>query len=1024
MKIDRNWQENRAAFAVLVIYICFIFSGASGLIFEVAWSKALSLYLGNTLHAISTVVGAYMAGLGFGALLSGNFCGRLRYPIRTYGWIEGTVGIFGLVSPFVFDLLFPVFGHLSFLKDSSFTIFLIARFVIVFSILLIPTVAMGMTLPLLVSALTAKRPEFGSSVGKLYGLNTAGAVLGTVLGGFLLLPYLGLFKSIISASLLNLTILALIYLVPSLRNWFTHASERDIERSAAAKAGMETAPAGAKGHLKPEKRAAGVIILTLFAISGFLALVYEVGWTRVLSLTIGSSVYSFTIILATFLLGIALGSLIIARKAEKMKRPVLIFGILEVILGISTLAGTFFFYYIPQFFAVIIYKSHFNVKLIVAGEFLLSALISFIPCLIMGLLFPVAACAYRKSEVSAGKNIGRIYFFNTFGAIFGSIATGFILIPHIGILKTLILTSASSVLIGIIAFFSSEIQLKPKILSSGLALSFTFFLSVLVPSWDIGRMNRGLIQIIRDIKTGDISGGVKKEEEILYYKEGKNATVAVSYVGSDMYLKIGGKIDASAVADSITQTLCAQIPLLYADNPKDVCVIGLGSGVSTYSVLTHPVRSVDTLEIEESVIEASGYFYPVNHDPLSDPRSTIIVEDARSYLSYTDKKYDVIISEPSNPWIAGINSLFTADFYEIINKKLNDGGVFSQWLQTYELSVDSLATIMRTMNSKFHNCHFYYITRGGDSLLIAKKGKIELDFAKVSRFFENEKVARDLRKINITNPFDFSTYYIAPLTEIVRALGKGTINTDDNSYIEYRAPFELLSPKEREYSIAVGEQFIDETKKVFFPDLGEGESLLNLGLSFLKLNDKVRTDFILARLKSRNYEKETSTFIEEIRKMEEVKANEKKGYDLFNRAEEAFRAENNSLASDSVMEALALAPHLDDLAFNGALMLLNLGKLDEAEKILKEIIKREPFAYTYTSYLNLGSLYWNRKEPDRGIEYYQKAIDYNPYFTSGYVQIARAYAMKGEKEQARQNLLRALKLNPANSQARELLNSI
>ncbi len=972
--------------------------------------------LGNSIYSISTVVAAYMAGLGIGALIAGTFVSPLTYPIRTYGVIEGIIGTFGVASPFLFKLLHPFFSHLFFLQEVSHSLFLIIRFIVVFGILLIPTIAMGMTLPILVSGLSAKRPIFGSLVGRLYGWNTAGAVLGAIAAGFLLLPSLGLFKTIMFASTLNFAILVMIYVIPPLRTW-----------QVLPKSGGKTLKKTTTGAESPEGklfRHSGKVILFLFACSGFLTLVYEVGWTRILTPIIGSSVYSFTIILATFLLGIAIGSLVIARWAEGMKKPFLAFGIFEILLGIIALAGTFSFHYLPELFVSIIQKSDFSITWIVLGEFFLSGFISFLPCLLMGFLFPIASCAYRKSEPTPGRNIAHIYFFNTSGAIFGSLITGFILVPKIGILKTLIMTSLLSVAIGIIALIVSEATRRTKLLSAGIVLSLSIVLALFVPSWDINLMNRGLIQVLRDIKAGDPSGGLQKKGQILFHKEGKNATVAVSFVGKDIYLKIAGKVDASAVKDATTQILCAQLPLLYAEHPVDVCIVGLGSGITTHSVLTHPVQSVDTIEIEEAVVDASKYFTVVNQDPLSDPRSKIIIDDARNYLSYVDKKYDVIISEPSNPWIAGINSLFTHEFYDIVHEKLVNGGVFSQWIQTYELSAQSFATILRTLNSNFPHCHFYFIPESGDTLLIASKGKLALSFRQISAFFKNREVSEDLKRIDILNPFDLSTFFVAPLSDIVAAFGEGPYNTDDNSYIEYKAPFELLRQSKSEYRLAVGQHLIEETRVTLFSDLDEKQAFLGMSLSSLKRNDEVRMDLILARLKNRHFEREVSQLISAIQEKEREKEKERLAYRLFKKADESLKKRQYDLASRYTQEALNLKPDLDDLSFNSALLLLTIGKLEEAEKVFKSILERKPFGYTYASFLNLGSIYWNRNQLKKGMAYYEEAVRYNPYLANGYIQTANAYKILGNPDKARTLLIRALELEPTNERARELLETL
>jgi len=294
--------------------------------------------------------------------------------------------------------------------------------------------------------------------------------------------------------------------------------------------------------------------------------------------------------------------------------------------------------------------------------------------------------------------------------------------------------------------------------------------------------------------------GVSSElERLLFYKEGRVATVAVVETGSRRALVINGKTDATTGSgeDMAQQVMVGQLPMLFAPDAKDVCVVGYGSGVTTRAVLTHPVERVLTIELEEAVVAAAPLFEAAAGDPLSDPRSSLVIEDAGTYLRSTKQDFDVIISEPSNPWIAGVGNLFTREFYQDAKRRLRPGGVFCQWIQTYSVSPATLAAVFRTLSTTFPKGQLFYVESSADLIILAAPDRdVMLEEASMRRAFSRPEVAADFVRIGIGSFEELLGAYRGRLDRVTHDAGPGPINTDDNSWLEHRAPLDLLAPQE------------------------------------------------------------------------------------------------------------------------------------------------------------------------------------------------------------------------------------
>jgi len=431
-----------------------------------------------------------------------------------------------------------------------------------------------------------------------------------------------------------------------------------------------------------------------------------------------------------------------------------------------------------------------------------------VPTFFLGALFPLAAAVYQRGRREAGVSVGTIYAANTLGSIAGSIVTGFVLIPAIGSLRAILAAALANAAIGCLALLLGEGARWKRALAATAAIAGATAVAVFAtPTWQAERMSFGFVRLLRAYEFGgeglvhrilEKVGHSVQLERLLFYKEGRVATVAVLETGDRRALLINGKTDATTGSgeDMAQQVMVGQVPLLLAPQAKDVCVVGYGSGVTTHAVLTHPIEKTLTLELEGAVIEAAPFFEAAAGRPLADPRSRLVVEDAGTYLRSTKENFDVIISEPSNPWIAGVGNLFTKEFYQETRRRLKPGGIFCQWIQTYSVSPATLSTVFRTVTTTFPKGQLFYVESSGDLIILAVPDRdLLLDRTSMEAVFRRPAVAADFARIGIRSIDDVLGAYRGRLARVAREAGPGPINTDDNSWLEHRAPLDLITPQ-------------------------------------------------------------------------------------------------------------------------------------------------------------------------------------------------------------------------------------
>ena len=856
MQKSKAARSNERPDAVWAILLCFFASGVSGLVYQVVWVRELVLVFGATTFAVSTVLTAFMGGLALGSYYFGRRSETVARPLRLYGLLEIGIGVYGLAVPLIFAAL-PSVYHSFWRWQLSFFALSIVRFVFATLVLIVPTALMGATLPVLSSFYARDIGRIGLRVGSLYALNTFGAVLGAAATGFVLIPALGMNAATTTAATMNILLGAVALTVSRSAERTPHGTIPDSAQESVPKKTPRSSESEAE-------RGQITIVIAGFAVSGFVALSYEVIWSRVLALIIGSSVYAFSIMLTTFLVGLAAGATIASRVVDRVRRPVRMFAVIEVAVGLTSLIGAYLFNDLPYVFVQLyrwVDSSAFG--LLLFARFLIASFVMIVPTFLLGALFPlvVRIISSRKLAGTTGRHVGDAYAANTVGAIAGSFASGFILVPWLGLLGSLRLCVALNFVVAAAAFSASarrptEKRDRPKRINVsatvGLAASVLLIIVVVLgePPWDPEVMSSAVYRYapsLIDKSRQELFDYLKRGQgETIFYKEGITATVAVQRQGGGKVLKVNGKPEASTAGDMPTQILIGATPLLVREHTDDVLLIGLGSGVTLGTVEQFPVKRVTCVELEPAVIEASRHFEDVNNHPLDDPRLRMISNDGRNFIYTTDEKFDVIVSEPSNPWVTGVANLFTLEYFKRGAERLKDDGLFSQWLQIYEMSPDDVRTLIATFRAAFPQV---YLFRGaeGDLMLLGSKSERRLDLSVLKYHFDDPRVGAELKRISTATAGEIiSRFYLGP-AEVTNLSAGARLNTDDNALIEFNAPRRVGTAEEtvvrnlKQLISYAGSplNYIDRGKNY---SRGESDLLTEAALEAIRRNDRDRAE--------------------------------------------------------------------------------------------------------------------------------------------------------------------------------------
>ena len=794
-----------------IVFLFFFGSGFSSLVFEVLWERMLMQVFGSTTFAISTLLTAFMAGLALGSVIGGRFASKLKRPLLVYGLLEGSIGLYALVVPWLLSWLPTLYGAIfeTFLDD--FYLFSLLRFIAVFVILLLPTSLMGATLPIVSQWMARHDHLFQSSIGLLYGANTFGACLGCFAAGFVLLPWLGLTTTNWIFAFANFVLCALVWigsrtlLAPGALA--ARKEEREEDDEILDYLGVEVAL-----DLPPTWLIRAVLII--FALFGAISMSYQVLWTRAYVIVLGSSTYSFTLILVSFLIGLSSGSALISATLSRIKHPLWVLAMTQIGMAAAATISFFVLDHLPEVLFHRLRGSISTAHEVYAFNFGLVGLVVFIPTFLQGMAFPLVVRALVGEREDSGERVGTLYAFNTVGAIVGSFAAGFGLLPWLGLTTSITLVVTANITGGLLIGIGALLWRRDTRRTSALAILFVAATALFVfsPQIDRIKLTRGLFRTYWARELFDAKKLAKDNPELIYYKDGITVTTSVERRGELITLKGNGKAEASDGADMATQILVGLTPFVFHSaregaeiGEEESVMVGYGSGVTAGGSLQWPLKHLEVIEIEEAMLEAAKLFGHVNHKPWEDPRAEIIISDGRNYLEYNDRLYDVIVSEPSNPWIAGVASLFTVEHFKRAERHLEPGGIFSQWVQLYEMDPENVKVIFATFAQAFeHVLVFSSMPKGTDLILIGSNQPIPMPADGFARAMKIPSVAAELERAGIEDMYDFYGLMFMNHEEFDAFARGAQLNTDDNGYLEFEAPKDLVRYDR-------GEKFFTET---------------------------------------------------------------------------------------------------------------------------------------------------------------------------------------------------------------------
>ncbi len=1019
-----------------VVLVWFFLSGMAALIYQVIWARELELIFGSTLYAVSTILSVFMAGLALGSIIFGKLADRHPAPLKLYGLIELGIGVYALLTPSAFKLLSVIQQSLPDSLRAGGAGFNPFSFFFSFIILIVPTTCMGGTLPILSKAIIKSYRELGSKVSTLYFINTLGATAGAFLAGFVLIAAFGMITSTSIAALINVLIGGSAIWVHRLT-----ANRTLGEDKLPGESGRESA--GAASGAIPRRRA--VVLLVGYGFAGFAALGLEVLWTRVLILVIGSSVYAFSLMLTAILMGIALGSLLGVKVVDRARNLWVWFAAVELALGLAVVVtvpvlGNAQLYFFDVFWN---YSDSFGHLLL--AEFGVIFLILMVPTTLMGLAFPVASKIYATDLKHLSSHIGDIYASNTIGAIIGPLAVSFLLIPGIGIQKAIMDMAYIYLAIGIAILIILYWRRKVVMVGAPLFLAAAVIgTSAALPSWNKLIITSGVFY--QAYSFYDPSGArsprdIMTSRDLLFYKEGQLATVSVMKGRGQKVLTINGKVDASSMADLGTQLLLAHMPVLLQKHPEKVLVVGLGSGITLGAILKHPeVKRVDQVEIEPAVVEAARFFDKENNHALTDPRTNIIVNDARNFIISSSEKYDVISAEPSNPWVSNSSTMFSKEVFELYKDRLNEDGVVMQWFHLYRMGNQDLRMIISTFRSVFPHTTLWGKANSPDIILIGSLKPLRIDYNELSARIAVDSVSVDLARIKSNNAFQMLNYFLMDEDSLARYAADYPPNTDDHPYLEFSAPKNLYAS-----TVGVNLESMNGYRTSALAVLNEPSSPIIQAQ--IKMDFDAREKAIQAQIYREygDWERAQKEWEDSLRinpnymisRESLADLNEgwgeaalqsgdfKNAFYFFTRAAElspqrasahtglgrtAEASGQPELALLQYSEAAKLSP--DDTFVNYSLgtILSQLGQYEKAVDAFSRAIEEDP-AYTY-AYSKRGRAYERMGLPEAALLDYNTALNLDPNLAEAHVSRGLFYYQRWDYDRALADFGQAVDLNP------------
>jgi predicted membrane-bound spermidine synthase len=711
----------------VLLYVAFVLSGAAGLIYESTWTRYLGLFVGHDAYAQIIVLVIFLGGMSLGAMGISRWSERLKEPLYGYVAIEFAVGCIGLFFHETFQGVTSWAYHGIYPALAGSWALTAAKWTIAGGLILPQSILLGMTFPLMsagVLRLGAAQP--GRTLSLLYFCNSLGASAGVLVAGFYLVEMAGLPGTLLAAAMLNLLVAAMtMAVIGAARRKAAPASSPGLKRSAV---GSGASASGRTTRLEQ---------LLLFTSLGtaVASFIYEIDWIRMLALVLGSATHSFELMLSAFILGLALGAWWIRSRADQLKDPLYTLGLVQWAMG--TLALITLPLYVLSFdwtasLLAAFARTDAGYNGFTIARYALCLIVMLPATFCAGMTLPLITQTLLKNG-SGERAIGAVYGWNTLGSIMGVVIGGLVLLPLIGLKLMLMVGASVDMAIGLLLLARAR-PLKTRrlrlVLGASLAAGAIVFLVASGTRLESNLLASGVYRQGVILKA--------KDREMTFYRDGRTATVSVSRLKNTGVLSLAtnGKVEGSITPawyqacdsstaqgpllhDAATQTLVPLVPLAYAPQARTAAIIGQGTGMSSHLLLANPgLKELVTIEIEPQMIAGSRMFYPANRRVFDDPRSKIVIDDAKSYFASEQRRYDLIISEPSNPWVSGVSGLFTTEFYRRIRGYLSDEGVFGQWLQVYELDDPLVLSVLAGIHQNFRS-YEVYLAPNSDLVVVA-----------------------------------------------------------------------------------------------------------------------------------------------------------------------------------------------------------------------------------------------------------------------------------------------------------------
>lgn len=720
------------------VFALFFFSGVAGLVYQVLWLRRLSLVFGVTVYAASTVLAAFMAGLAIGSLLAGRVLRRRVSALQAFGVAEVLVGVTGLASPWLLDAASALYQQVHRAAPESLGWLTVARLVCSFVILVIPTAMMGMTLPLLSAAVSSSTTRVGSAVSLLYALNTSGAVAGTLLTGYILIPAIGIQRSFVIAAALNVLV-GVVALVMARQPETVEAVEPDSVQ-----------PNGEPSARLP------MVLAVVVAVSGFASLGLEILWFRLMLQFVVATTEAFTAMLAIVLAGIALGGVLAARILFTNRDTASWLASVLAGTGLATVASMSF----------LLWTIEHDWNTMGLWPAVLIAL--FPPSLLMGVGFPLALGLATGDGVTSlsrheiGRRIGVMYALNVAGAIAGSLAAGFLLLPWLGAMNGLIVLAGLYVGSGLMLALTGS-QRRAMIVAAAAV-------AVFIP---IARGMPDPFKVAIDRRYGDLLPEFWRDE-------GAQTAVSVRATRLQHVLYLDGLHQANDQPAMVRlHRMLGHLPMVLHGAPVDVLVVGMGGGATPGAVSQHTGARVQVVELSESVVKAAPFFAHVNYDLLNEPNVEVRIDDGRSFLTFTDRRFDVITADVIQPGHAGAGHVYSREYFSLVRHALKPQGVVLQWIG-HRPSVE-YKLIMRTFLDVFPNATLW----NDGEFMVGTLQPLQIEPGTIDRMRADPKTRDALDAVGLTSFDVLRTWYTAGADEMRTLVGPGPLLTDDRPLVEY-----------------------------------------------------------------------------------------------------------------------------------------------------------------------------------------------------------------------------------------------